>query len=281
MAGVAVAAGTLGLLKQRSDYERDQISVERVRVPSSKLATPKTYVFVSDLHDQEFGANNIRLIRKIKQINPDAILIGGDTMVTKSGETSIRVTQQLLESLDGIAPVYYGNGNHELRLWSNRQYETVRKAFIRALNRPGVHYLSDAYADLPGNVRVYGLNIERKFYRQFKAEQMQAADVQRHLGKIDVDKFNILLAHSPLFFNAYAAWGADVTLAGHFHGGVIRAPLVGGIIPAQGMPFPQYCGGTFVKGDRHMIVSRGLGSHTINLRLNNKPQLLVLECGTQ
>ncbi len=30
------------------------------------------------------------------------------------------------------------------------------------------------------------------------------------------------------FFDAYAGWGADLTLSGHIHGGIVRIPGIGG-----------------------------------------------------
>ena len=86
----------------------------------------------------------------------------------------------------------------------------------------------------------------------------------------------ILLAHSPLYFDAYAKWGADLTLSGHFHGGTIRLPGLGGVMTPQYQFFLPWCAGIFEKQGHYMAVSRGLGTHSINIRLNNRPQLLVI-----
>ena len=105
------------------------------------------------------------------------------------------------------------------------------------------------------------------------------------LGEPDPEKFCLLLAHSPLFFEEYAAWGADLTLSGHFHGGTIRLPLVGGVMTPQYQFFYPRCAGYFEllgKGREksRMIVGRGLGTHSINIRLNDKPQVVVVRlCG--
>ena len=93
----------------------------------------------------------------------------------------------------------------------------------------------------------------------------------------DHDRFQILLAHSPLYFEQYADWGADLTLSGHFHGGTIRLPLLGGVMTPQYQFFLPWCGGEFEKDGRKMLVGRGLGTHSINIRLNNISQLLVIK----
>lgn len=90
------------------------------------------------------------------------------------------------------------------------------------------------------------------------------------------DCFQILLAHSPLFFDAYRKWGADLTLSGHFHGGTIRIPGLGGVMTPQYQFFLPVCAGTHEREGRYMAVSRGLGTHSINIRLNNRPQLLAI-----
>lgn len=47
----AVCAG--GLL--RSQYERDHFVIEETVITSEKILSPKTLVFLSDMHDKEFG----------------------------------------------------------------------------------------------------------------------------------------------------------------------------------------------------------------------------------
>ena len=87
------------------------------------------------------------------------------------------------------------------------------------------------------------------------------------------DCFQILLAHNPDYFPAYAAWGADLVLSGHLHGGVIRMPLLGGVISPQVRLFPEYYAGTYFRGKSEMILSRGLHMHSFRIRLFNMPEL--------
>lgn len=58
---------------------------------------------------------------------------------------------------------------------------------------------------------------------------------------------NVLLAHNPVYFDTYAAWGADLTLSGHLHGGIVRLPLLGGVISPQMKLFPDYTRGCYTK----------------------------------
>lgn len=67
-----------------------------------------------------------------------------------------------------------------------------------------------------------------------------------------------------------------MTLAGHFHGGTIRIPGLGGVMTPQYQFFLPWCAGDFERDGKRMIVSRGLGTHSINIRLNNRPQLVLI-----
>ena len=96
------------------------------------------------------------------------------------------------------------------------------------------------------------------------------------LGEADEDYFNILLAHNPQYFKEYAGWGADLTLAGHIHGGLVRLPLLGGVVSPMVSFFPKYDGGTFFENGKEMILSRGLGTHTIPIRMFNPGELNII-----
>ena len=106
---------------------------------------------------------------------------------------------------------------------------------------------------------------------------MRAEDLTAVLGEPNKNTFNILLAHHPDYFQAYADWGADLVLSGHLHGGMIRLPGVGGVISPGWRLFPRYDHGLYMMRDKKMIVSAGLASHTIKLRVNNPPELAVID----
>lgn len=275
LAGLAALA-VGGLL--RSQYERDQLVVEKVQIRSFKVKRKRTAVFLTDLHDKEFGRQNHRLLDAIRQEKPDFVLVGGDTMVAKRDLAGLAVTENLLAGLKEICPVYYGNGNHEQRLRTEREtYKDLYRDFRRILKRYHVTYLSDSSVDVGEDIRISGLDIDPVYYRNMVPKRMEKEYLTRHLGRAEQERFQILLAHSPLFFDAYARWGADLALAGHFHGGTVRIPGLGGVMTPQYQFFLPYCGGTFEQNGRYMVVGRGLGTHSINIRFCNKPQIVSVD----
>lgn len=279
---MAFGAGCLA----RSRYERDCLVTEKYRIASEKIhGQGKTIVFLTDLHNKEFGEENSRLLETVRKVKPDAVLFGGDGMVAKRGNSDVRIPLALLTELAKEFPVYCGNGNHESRmLWKSEIYGETYENYRTALENAGIRYLSNEAADLDSDIRIYGLDLPKSAYLPRSGEIPECL-LKETLGEPDPEKFCLLLAHSPLFFEEYAAWGADLALSGHFHGGTIRLPLVGGVMTPQYQFFYPRCAGYFElpgKGREksRMIVGRGLGTHSINIRLNDKPQVVVVRlCG--
>ena len=106
---------------------------------------------------------------------------------------------------------------------------------------------------------------------------MGSGVMDMHLGCADKDAFNLLIAHNPRYFKNYANWGADLVLSGHVHGGTVILPGGKPLIGTDFRLFPKYSGGLYEDGDARMIVSRGLGTHSIKVRINNKPELVVVK----
>lgn len=271
-AGAALAA--------RSNYERRSLSVEETVILSDRITREWTFVFLSDLHENEFGHNNEQLTAAIDHVKPDGILSGGDLIVTKKGQARTGVTEALLSKLASSYPVYCANGNHESRMkWKKEEYKDGSRRYEEYLRGLRICLLEDRSVLIGNEIRVSGLELEPCFYRKAYSGKLASMDqdyIEKKLGPACEEQFQILLAHSPLFFDAYRAWGADLTLSGHFHGGTIRLPFLGGVMTPQYQFFLPVCAGTHEKDGKYMAVSRGLGTHSINIRLNNRPQLLIV-----
>jgi predicted MPP superfamily phosphohydrolase len=68
----------------------------------------------------------------------------------------------------------------------------------------------------------------------------------------------------------------DLVLTGHAHGGQWRLPAIGGVFaPGQGL-LPKYTAGMYRLGKTVMCVSRGLGNTSFPLRIENKPELVLI-----
>ena len=276
LAALLAAAGGLFIL--RSEYERDQLVTEYFEIHSPKIkGDGKRFVFLTDLHDKEFGKDNERLITAIREAKPDYVLVGGDMMVAK-GVGDLSVSLKFLKALSEEFTVICANGNHEIRLRNEKKtYGDKYREYRQALRTMGIIFLSDRKITVDEEIDIYGLNLIPEYYAP-GYPKMKHGFVETVLGRPDEEKFTLLLAHSPMFFDEYAGWGADLTLSGHFHGGTIRLPLIGGVMTPQYQFFFPWCAGMFtgVHG-RKLLVGRGLGTHSINIRFNDKPQVVVVD----
>ena len=270
------AAGT-GLLL-RSRYEKNQLAVEEYTFRSPKITGGEArYVFLTDLHDKVFDPGNKRLIRAVLDAGPDAVLVGGDMMIAKPGRADLSVTEELLGALAKEVPVYYAEGNHEARLRDDARFGDMYRRLRESMDALGVRFLCDEAADLREDIRVTGCGIDERYYRKrFTIPRMPVSEITARVGDAEPGKYNILLFHSPLFFDTASRWGADLTLAGHFHGGTIYIPGIGGLMTPQYQFFVPECAGLFRQGESAMLAGRGLGTHSVNIRLNDLPQLAVI-----
>lgn len=279
---LAAVCALLLLIYIRSEYEKKHFSVETYEIQSEKIKDgERTFVFLSDLHDNRFGPGQKDLLEAIEKIKPDGVMIGGDMMITDRSKDFVDTERALYlaRQLAGRYPVYYGFGNHESRMeWAKGQFGNVYQEYCEQLRRAGVHIVKgrERY-EIGSDIAVAGLEIPKECYRKFAPESLDIRLLAMQLGEADKDRYQILLAHTPTMFKQYRAWGADLTLAGHFHGGTIRIPLLGGLMTPQFQFFYRYCGGKFVVDGHTMIVSRGLGTHSVNIRLNNRAQLVVVK----
>lgn len=239
----------------------------------------KTIVLLSDLHNCSYGKKNEKLIRAVKKANPDLIVVSGDMLVGKK-DVSTETAEHFIKSVQKIAQVYYGNGNHEQRMKERPMlYGTAYEGYRRRLADSGVIFLENGSTSLTWQdrpVRISGLEIPLHYYRKLTTEQIRPEEIEKRIGKASEDALEILIAHNPVHAESYAGWGADLTVSGHLHGGIVRLPFIGGAISPQAILFPKYSGGRYRLGEMDLVVSRGLGTHTVNLRLLNRAEVVVL-----
>ena len=155
----------------------------------------------------------------------------------------------------------------------------MAERYADALGEMGIEPLANAHAELGGyGIAVYGAEIDRYYYKRLKVMGMGPDYLPSVLGQAPGDLFTVLLAHNPDYFPQYAAWGADLVLSGHVHGGVARVPFWGkGVIAPTLRLFPEYDGGIYEKNGAVMVLSRGLGTHTIPIRVFNPGELWVVD----
>lgn len=218
-------------------------------------------VQISDLHNAKFGKNNKRLIDKVRECDPDMIVLTGD--LVDSNHTNVNRAVQFVNEIVKICPVYYVTGNHEYWLETS-EYDEL----MTGLTGAGVVILDDQAVEISRG--------DAKF-RLVGLDDKSLADGTLGTLLNDESEFTVVLAHEPQYLARYASTGVDLVLSGHAHGGQFRLPFVGGIVaPDQGF-LPECTAGECYMDSAEMIVSRGLGNSVIPVRLFNYPEIVCVE----
>lgn len=228
-------------------------------------------VQISDLHDAQIGENNEKLIAMTAEAEPDCIVLTGDFVDSSRfhPERSLSVAEALVK----LAPVYYVSGNHEAII-PDADYQALTDG-LRAL---GVCVLEDESAELTRggqSIRLIGLT-DIGFHPGTLEEKKDALRTALS-ALLPEDEFSVTLAHRPELMDVYTECGAPLVLSGHAHGGQIRLPGIGGLIaPGQGL-FPKYTEGKYEENGTTLVVSRGIGNSVLPLRVNDRPQIVVVQ----
>jgi hypothetical protein len=254
------------------DGNRFETVYEEFDVPN--LDKECHFVMISDVHNKVYGDKNDKVIDEIKKINPDFIIIAGDLVTSKPSE-DITPGIELIKNLSRDYKIYYGLGNHETKIKQERDRFGDKFDKLKSeIASPNVIILENSAANIPKyNIRITGLELDLKYFAHFSIRKMDESYMNDTLSECDSKKCNLLIAHNPDYFKEYARWGADLVLSGHVHGGIMRLPLVGGVIAPSYILFPEYDGGVFREGSSAMLLGRGMGSHTIPFRFFNPAQL--------
>lgn len=255
-------------------WENQALMVNTYRIDSSNL--PEAFdgfriAQISDLHNCQMGKNNGKLISMLQAEEPDIIVITGDMI--DSRQTDVDIALHLAGELVQIAPCYYVSGNHEARV---SEYDSLKAGLIEL----GVTVLENAKV----TIELSGAKITLAGVADpsFKTDYLQGDDVTVMSSILtellaEEDGYTILLSHRPELFEVYAEHNVDLVFSGHAHGGQFRIPFIGGLIaPNQGM-FPKYDAGIYEEENTTMVVSRGIGNSIVPFRINNRPEIVLVE----
>lgn len=228
-------------------------------------------VQISDLHNAKFGKNNQKLVDRIRECEPDMIVLTGD--LVDSNHTNVDRAVQFVDEIVKICPVYYVTGNHEYWL-EKSEYDELMDGLIGA----GVVILDDQVVEISrGDAKFRLVGLDDKSLADGTLGTLLNNTHNVVHEDSDEREFTVVLAHEPQYFARYAGTGVDLVLSGHAHGGQFRLPFVGGIVaPDQGF-LPEYTAGEYYMNGTEMIVSRGLGNSVIPVRLFNFPEIVCVE----
>lgn len=265
-----------------SMIEIRQLKITRYDVYHNKL--PKIFngykiILMADLHNCFY--NSDKIIETIKEEAPHAVVIAGDMLVY--GDNKMEKNKKAIELVKNIATyadVFYAPGNHEMgyMVKKNEEWLTYENQLLEAKD-DNVYYMDNKVIELSRDdsvIKIYGLHLTDGYYKRLIKKPLTTDNINKLLGNTKDQEYNILIAHNPDYFEDYCKWGADLVLSGHNHGGLMRLPILGGFISPRLRIFPKYDYGRFDNSNSTLVLSGGLGAHSLKIRVNNKPELVVI-----
>ena len=160
---------------------RYALSVSRYELREPGLTGAIRIVQLSDLHNSEFGKENVRLTAKVAEQEPDLILVTGDLL--NENEEGTEVAVALIRKLAKIAPVYISYGNHEIGY--ERRFDTDLKELF---SRAGAVVLDGTWEDVTVNGQelriggIFGYCLSSVYLRTGEARLRECAFLEAFLN---------------------------------------------------------------------------------------------------
>lgn len=228
-------------------------------------APPLRIVQLSDIHGSRVDMPPSRIAAIVDQVNalhPDMIVLTGDYCCGKHLDNRMLPVPKIVAPLAQLRArlgVFAVLGNHDTKAHS-----------IPAFAAAGVPLLIDRWVDA-GPVVIAGVDDATNF-------------ANWHVGVRDFGatlpggKPIILIAHEPDYFQRLPD-NIALLIAGHTHGGQIMLPLFG--TRRLGAFADAHLRGQFVEHGQTMIVSSGLGSSILPMRIGVPPEIVEIIVGGQ
>ncbi len=256
-----------------ADTKRE-IYLNKPELPSGQIRI----CFFSDVHCCVNHGEPDRIMEILRQEEPDLVCCGGDNLIAK-GEYDPAPVADFLNEIGGVYRLFLAHGNHETRLRAGERKggREIYDDFLSRLNTEKVTLLDndDAVLEVGGlPVRIFGFTMKAQYYRRVGGPKLPPVEIREAVGVPDPSEISILLAHSPSGMPAYFRWGADLTLCGHYHGGIFRMGEHTGAVTPDLKIFSGEAYGQFEKDGHHVIVTSGAGEHSLPVRINNPREVV-------
>lgn len=246
------------------------IDVSHYEIKSDKLNQKYNnykIMLLTDLHNRDITE---KLVKIVNEENPNIIVMSGDMINEKVDgfDNFFNLCEELKNKT-----VYYVFGNHEENMSDEKQNEFIEKI----KEKTNVILLNNDKVELDNSFTIYGFSHQVKYYLASTKEKIDLNYIEERIGKIDINKFNLLISHDPLLYNLYSKYGFDMVLSGHLHGGIINIPFVGGLLSPDFTFFPKYYKGVNKIANTNLVISRGLGyGYMIPIRVFNRGEVVII-----
>lgn len=217
--------------------------------------------FLTDIHHGKcFSKDKLtQLIDKTNSLNPDLILLGGDYI--DKNKAMIKSFFEEAKKLTAPLGVYGVLGNHDRIIDENMSENYLLKSGIVPLDNKAVFIRKGK-----SRIRLGGVG-------DFKTANQNLRPMLK--GTRDTD-FMLLLTHNPDYVKKLPKNRIDLVFCGHTHGGQISYKGVWSPTVVKGIDM-KYLTGVVKKDNTTVIISNGIGTVGIPLRICAKPQIWLVD----
>lgn len=230
-------------------YGNTALQVTQYSVQTDKLNGGTLKVMhIADFHDYKYNDKTIAKI--LEEHSPDLIVITGDLIDRR--RYNLEHSLEFVDLMNDY-PLFYVTGNHEA--WSGKT-----EVIISELKKRDVTVLRNEISNITVNdmmIQIVGLD---------------DPSYQNHSAVSIEDGYSILLSHRLKLVEYY---DADISFSGHAHGGQFRLFGKGFFAPDQGF-LPDNTSGVVEVGNTMSVISRGMGNSILQLRIFNRPEIVVV-----
>ena len=201
------------------------------------------------------------IVAAANALAPDLIALTGDYSGGKLWDfyaSNMDVAVRPLKKLHARYGVFAVRGNHDQWYWTPIVFA-----------RTPIQLLQNRWFRV-GPVVIAGVDDLTKPIRPARMVRMAIAGVPASVPLI-------LLGHEPEFF-ANSPLRVDLVLAGHTHGGQIILPVIG-LAHSIGPYLDSHLRGSFRENGHQLIVSSGLGTSIVPMRIGVPPEIVLITVG--
>lgn len=247
--------------------EPNIIKVEKIELEIKNLPPAfkgSKIIHISDLHSNNFGDRERKVLENLKQLNPDFIFITGDFINWTTEDLNScqifwkELTKNYPERVFGVL------GNHEHR------HRNLKLASIeKSLKESGIELLRNETKKIEkGSDFIYLIGIDDPHEKK--------DNIELAMTNLEGDAPKILIAHSPEIFRKLKEKDINLALVGHTHGGQVNIPLLINLF----LPLrydKKYKRGLFEEDSTYLYVNRGIGTTYLPARFNSIPEITLIE----
>ncbi len=242
---------------------------------------------ISDLHVGGLHMTLPRVAQIVAAANalqPDLALLLGDFVASRprrAGDPLPPEWARELAKLQAPDGVYAILGNHDW--WQDEATQIARRGPTQAglaLEAAGINVLENRALRLDtraGPLWLAGLGDQIAFLKRVRGLPRGVADLAATLAQIEDDGAPaIMMAHEPDAF-AHMPSRIGLTLSGHTHGGQVRLFGWSPLVPSR--YGNRYAYGHVQENGRDLVVSGGLGTSKLPVRLGIPPEIVCIDLG--